>query len=334
MDFPVQDGSNTDGHAVTDVNERKTYRFCFQGNGGTLFGIQIVNFLLIIVTLGVYYFWAKTRVRSYTWSQVDFCGDRFAYHGTGKEVLIGWLKAALFLGIPFLALKKIPIITGMSEPVIIAGALASSLLVMIFIPVATVGARRYRLSRTSLRGIRFSFRGKWQEFAKIFFGCLPWMLLTLGFYRPYFEIRCQDFLIEKGYFGNKKFSFYGEGKDLLGSYVIAVLLAVPTLLLSFVWYGYKKKKYIWNHISFESALFQSTITFGGIVGLYLVNGLILICTLGFGAPWAKVRTLRYYLEHLTLEGRVNLMDIVQEARESSAFGEEVGDFFALEFDLG
>ena len=30
-------------------------------------------------------------------SQSDFDGDRFAYHGTGKELLIGWLKAIVFI---------------------------------------------------------------------------------------------------------------------------------------------------------------------------------------------------------------------------------------------
>jgi uncharacterized membrane protein YjgN (DUF898 family) len=120
MDIPVQNGLNT------SANEGKIYPLSFQGNGGTLFGIQIVNLLLIIVTLGIYYFWAKTRVRVYTWSQVDFNGDRFSYHGTAKEVLIGWLKALVIFGIPFFAFKNIPAIAGASMPVIIAGAILSS----------------------------------------------------------------------------------------------------------------------------------------------------------------------------------------------------------------
>jgi len=49
---------------------------------------------------------------------------------------------------------------------------------------------------------------------------------------------------------------------------------------------------------------------------------------------AKVRTLDYYLGNLTLEGQIDLSTIVQEAQESSAFGEEVGDFLAMDFDLG
>ena len=266
---------------------------------------------------------------------MDFNGDRFAYHGTGKEVLIGWLKAAVIFGIPVYAFQNIPVIMGAPTPFKIAGVLISFLIIGIFIPVATVGSRRYRLSRTSLRGIRFSFRGKWQEFAKIFFACMPWLILTLGFYSPYFDMRRQTFLIEKAYYGNEKFGFDGKGKDLIGSYILAVILMIPTLFISLLWYySYKKTNYTWNHTSFGAAHFQSTITFGGLVGLYLVNGLILIFTLGFGAPWAKVRTLRYYLTHLTLEGPLDLSAIVQDAQEASAFGEEVGDFLALDFDMG
>lgn len=328
MNIPEQSGSSTGN------GKSKAYPLSFQGNGGTLFGIQIVNLLLIIITLGIYYFWAKARVRSYIWSKADFNGDRFAYSGTGKEVLIGWIKAAVVFGIPFYAFQNVPAMSGAPIMYIIAGALISFLLLAIFIPVATVGSRRYRLSRTSLLGIHFSFRGRWREFLKIILTCSPWLILTLGFYMPYFEMRRQAFLIENAYFGNEKFGFDGKGKDLLGSYALALLFALPTLLISLVWYSYKKTRYTWNHTSFGAARFQSTITFGGIIGLYLVNFLILIFTLGFGAPWAKVRTLCYYLEHLSLVGQIDLSAIVQEAQESSAFGEEVGDFMDMDFDLG
>src|SRR6266511_2677370 len=44
----------------------------FHGSGGTLLGIHIINALLILVTLGVYYPWAKTRVRRYLFSETGF----------------------------------------------------------------------------------------------------------------------------------------------------------------------------------------------------------------------------------------------------------------------
>lgn len=310
------------------------FPFSFQGNGGTLFGIQIVNLFLIIITLGIYYFWAKARVRVYMWSQIDCNGDRLAYHGTGIEVLKGWIKAALIFGVPFYAFQNLPVIIGAPMPVIVIGGILSFIIISIFVPVATVGSRRYRLSRTSLRGIRFSFRGKWQEFAKIFFAGSAFMMLTLGLYAPYFDMRRQTFLMEKAYYGSEKFGFDGKGSDLFGSFVLAVILLIPTLFISMLWYQYKRTMYFWNHATFGNARFQSSFTFGGFFGLYFVNALILICTLGFGLPWVKVRIMRYYLRNLVLAGEVDLSTIVQEAQESTAFGEEVGDFLSLDFDLG
>ena len=70
----------------------ETRRFAFHGEGGSLFGIHIVNVLLTLLTLGIYYFWGKVKVRRYLYSQAEFDGDRFAFHGTGKELFFGWLK--------------------------------------------------------------------------------------------------------------------------------------------------------------------------------------------------------------------------------------------------
>src|ERR1051326_2924576 len=125
-----------------------TRRPTFHGRGGTLFGIHIVNVCLTLATVGVYTFWGKVRVRRYLLSQSDIDGDRFAYHGTGRELLLGFVKAAL-----------------VRDAWAAAGArIVSSIVFAIFVPVALVGARRYRLSRTSWRGIRFSFDGRAREY--------------------------------------------------------------------------------------------------------------------------------------------------------------------------
>ncbi|MGH2399196.1 MAG: DUF898 family protein, partial [bacterium] len=77
----------------------------FYGSGGTLFGIYLRNILLTLITLGVYYFWAKTRTRTYLVSQCEFERDRFAWHGTGKELFKGALRLlAVGLPIAFLAI--------------------------------------------------------------------------------------------------------------------------------------------------------------------------------------------------------------------------------------
>src|SRR5436309_231235 len=73
-------------------------KLTFHGSAGTLFGIHTVNILLTLVTLGFYRFWGKVKIRRYILSQTAFEGDRFGYHGTGKELLLGFVKALLFVG--------------------------------------------------------------------------------------------------------------------------------------------------------------------------------------------------------------------------------------------
>src|SRR5206468_9004268 len=115
----------------------------FHGSGGTLFGIYVVNILLTIVTFGFYRFWGRVKVRRFMLSQTAFEGDRFAYHGTGKELLLGFVKALLFVGMPITALNTAARLST-DVAIIIASQAFTYLLVFTFIPIAMVGARRYR----------------------------------------------------------------------------------------------------------------------------------------------------------------------------------------------
>ena len=58
-------------------------RLEYDGARGPVAKIAVSNALLTLVTLGVYRFWGKTRVRRYLWSRASFLGDRAEYTGTG-----------------------------------------------------------------------------------------------------------------------------------------------------------------------------------------------------------------------------------------------------------
>ena len=213
-------------------------RMLFHGAGGSLFGIQIVNIFLTFMTLGIYYFWGKVRVRNYLFSQSEIEKDRFAYHGTGKELLIGFLKAAVVFGSISALFNVAPLLPG-GWPVKIAAVLLAYAILLVFIPVAMVGSRRYRLSRISWRGIRFSFRGPMGEFIRLFVRGTLLSLLTLGLYYPYFTTRQYAFMTDASYFGSRKFAFDGKGADLFRVYmksymiialwVIAMAMVLPTV---------------------------------------------------------------------------------------------------------
>ena len=306
----------------------------FHGSGGPLFGIQIVNMLLTIITLGVYYFWGKVRVRNYLLSESEFEGDRFAYHGTGKELLIGFLKAVLLFGVPLVLLNIVVPLLARGPVFQIVTGLASYLLVLIVIPFAMVGARRYRLSRTSWRGIRFSFRGEAMAFIKLFLAGSLLTSLTLGLYYPFFEAQRYGFMASHSYLGNQKFDFDGQGRALFGRFLLTLLLTPFTLGLCWLWFLARKQRYFWEHTSFGDARFHSEVTGGRLFMLYLGNGLLLLLTLGFGWPWAIVRNVRFTFKYLSLEGPLEAASIQQEAQAASATGEGLAGLLDAGFDLG
>ena len=330
---PAGSKAPTDG-AETGSLSGQTRRLSFHGTGGSLLGIHVVNVLLTIVTLGIYYFWGKVRVRSYVLSQTEFEGDRFAYHGTGKELLFGFLKAVLLMGVPFVLVNigMRWIARGLVAQAIVG--VMSYVILLTFLAVATVGARRYRLSRTSWRGLRFSFRGPVLQCVKLFLGGSLLSAITLGLYYPFFETRLRGFLVSHSYFGNRPFSFDGRGKDLFGRFLLAVLLSLPTLGLCWVWFLARKQRYFWDHTSFGAASFRCTVTGGRLLLLSLGNALLLILTLGLGWPWVVVRNTRFAFAYLTLEGPLDLSTLEQEAQTASATGEGLAGILDAGFDFG
>jgi hypothetical protein len=201
----------------------------FHGSAMGLFGIQAINALLTLLTLGVFYFWAKTRVRRYVMGETELEGDRFAYHGTGRELLVGFAKGVAIFIIPTALLTILPEIY--QAPAEVRSSLRSLLWLvgLLVVPVAMVGARRYRLSRMSWRGIRFSFRGGVRQFVGIFVVGTILTSLTLGLYYPVFVTQRQAFMVSHAYFGSRKFDFEGAGRDLLKPFLVMLLLFVPTL---------------------------------------------------------------------------------------------------------
>jgi uncharacterized membrane protein YjgN (DUF898 family) len=309
-------------------------RLSFHGTGGTLFGIHVVNVLFTVLTLGVYYFWGKTRIRRYLFGESAFERDRFAYHGTPQELLLGFAKAFVVFFVPIVVLTVVRDVLDVGPTIKGAAALSISVLFLMFLPVAMVGARRYRLSRTSWRGIRFSFRGPAFEFVKIFVKGTFLTGLTFGLYYPFFVTRRQAFMIGHSYFGNERFDFDGRGRELFGPFLLSILLTLPTLGLCWVWFLARKRRFFWDHTTFGAARFGSAVTGGALLGLWAVNAILLVCTIGLAWPWVRVRNIDFAFRYLALDGPLDLDRIRQQAQQASATGEGLAGFLDTGFDLG
>ena len=297
------------------------------GRGGELFVIFIVNLVYKILTLGIYHFWAKTRIRRYVWTQSSFDGERFEYTGTGKELFIGFLKAMLLVAaaytVFFLAMAIAPLL---AIPMIIT--------LYVGMPVifgyAIYGHYRYLLTRTRWRGIRFGLTGSGWDHGGMMLGYGILTGLTLGLYAPYMQMKLSKHVLDNTYFGNVRFQFDGEGGDLFGNYFVAWLLTIPTLGLIWIWYGAREMRYKAEHLKLEGMTFAVNVTGGALFGLYLTNILLLVVTLGLGVPWVIVRTLNFFTQRLTIAGALNYDAIEQTQAEAGATTEG----FADALDLG
>jgi len=345
------------------------YHPIFWGRGRTLFGIFIINTLYTLLTLGIYSFWGRVRIRQFLSSQTSLAKIRFSYHGTGKELINGWSKAMVVFGIPYAFLNLVPLFWD-QIPGWIPNALAT-VMVLCFIPVAVVGSHRYRLSRTALGAIRFSFRGHVKSYMKIWFTGTFLTLLTAGVYYPYFENARRNFLVQHTYLGNRPFSYQGTGTGLLGIYAKALGFAgviiigmmrflvspemltswepqewknfflnpwFPAGLLVLLWPWFylqaSKQRYFWNHSSFGNAPFQFTASTWNLIELRVTNFLILVLTLGLAWSWVQIRNLQFLYYYLGLHGPLDFHQIEQEALDASPTGEELAGYFDAGFDLG
>ena len=158
-------------------------------------------------------------------------------------------------------------------------------------------------------------------------------LVTFGFYYPVFLVRRHAFLVSQSYFGNERFDFSGQGRDLMEHFVRAVLLTPFTLGLYWFWWTARKRRYLWEHTRFGAGRFRSTVTGGALLRLHALNALILVGTLGLAWPWVKVRNIHFAYRYLSLLGALDLERIQQLAQFPSATGEALAGFFDSGFDL-
>lgn len=171
-------------------------RFIEDGRFGELFVLFIINVLLSIVTLGIYRFWGKTRIRKYVWSRSSFRGERFEYSGTGLELFLGFLFAFVIFGPPFLGfyawLYFDPPPNNPQDPEFLRRiglfylvGFGLLILAFYFIHVATFAAYRYRLSRTVWRGVRGSVSGSAWTYGFLGFGLSMLNGLSMGWTKPW-----------------------------------------------------------------------------------------------------------------------------------------------------
>lgn len=180
----------------------------------------------LMLTLGIYRFWLTTDIRRHLWSSTELAGESFEYIGTARELLLGFLIAIAILLPLNVALFIVTLSLG--EFGEIAAVVLSFVLLGVLGQYAVYRARRYRLTRTVYRGLRFHQTGSAWRYAvcAIFWWSL--VALTLGLAYPFAQARLERFKMRHTFFGNLQGRFEGSGSKLFaGVFVLWLIVVVP-----------------------------------------------------------------------------------------------------------
>jgi uncharacterized membrane protein YjgN (DUF898 family) len=287
----------------------------FLGDEGAYWRLRIKGAALVVVTLGIYRFWLATDVRRFLWSNTEISGDTLEYNGLATELLIGFLFAVailvpLYMVFALLALEL--------DLVAITPTLIGFMLLVLLGEYALYRARRYRLTRTIWRGVRFWMDGSGWAYAwrAVLWGFLT--LITLGLALPWREAALERYKMRHCHYGDLQGSFEGRGSDLFQrgwklwlvaisplivglalvimsaghrlsaaeSRVFGLVILIWMIALPFVYGAFKAIEWRWwiSGIRFGEVSFDSDLSAHDLYGLYWkVIGWYVLISLAFGA---------------------------------------------------
>lgn len=206
----------------------------FAGQKGPLFALALKTSILTVLTLGIYRFWMKTRLRRYYWSSVRPGGHPLEYLGEPVEKLLGFLIAvvvlAFYIGVVNLVLMFL------SFAFLHGNATAYAVSFIGVIPIwffALYRARRYVLARTRWRGLRFGLLpGAWGYSWR---AVVHWAItiLTLGVLWPRKTFWLEKYKTDRTVLGTWTLHQGGSWRMLFRPYV-PVIVSISLILTAAV----------------------------------------------------------------------------------------------------
>jgi uncharacterized membrane protein YjgN (DUF898 family) len=265
----------------------------FSGKRSEFFHLVRRGAGLEFVTLGFYRFWLLTDMRRHLWANTLVDGDAAEYTGRGRELLIGFLVALailvpIYLGYFLIGLEAERFQAFASIPLIA--------FFYMFGQFAIYRARRYRLTRTVWRGVRFWMKGSGWIYAlqASLWGVLT--ALTLGLALPWRTAALERYKMRHSYYGNLQGSFEGRGWEFFKRgwwlWLLAPIAIYVSPLAPFVYGAFKAVEWRWwlSGIRFGGVRVESIMRRSELIGLYwkvigwiVVLGLVFSVYLGLAA---------------------------------------------------
>jgi uncharacterized membrane protein YjgN (DUF898 family) len=286
----------------------------YHGSLGKIYGIWLSNLLLTIVTLGIYAFWGRKRMRQYLASQVTLNGDPMEYQGTVAEHVIGTIKYLVAIGLLYWVnlqifpqeIKEISAQPTLSTKEFI-GSIVLNLVYIYIVSIFIFTSRCYRINRVTWRGVYHRLDGNMWRYASLRLYALLGKFFTLGLLAPRLDTKWASWTYSRLSFGNHTAHLlpYSPSKQLRRTNLFTILLALPTLFASRLWYHAAFYREFLGHITVAGVLVDSSrITGSRLASLIFGNVVLQVFTLGLAQPIVINRSLRWLTENIKFDGEL------------------------------
>ena len=334
----------------------------FTGTARELFGIQFVNILLTLLTVGIWIPWARVRKRRFFYNNTRILGDGLDYLATGFDLFKGWSVVVIILaGFYALPLLGVPFLQE-----------GTSLALLAVYPWAINRSLRFNARNIVWRDVRFDFSGTYLGSAWYLF-LLPFIgVLSLGILMPLASKGMREYVARNYRFGAARFSgkgqlghYYGAGvrtllltllliglvtvlsglaiysllpigltmEDLLTNILanestVTILYLVPVLLFVIFlsvggFYRALTRNIMVNALRLQGGVrFRSKISGLALAWIIVSNLILSVITIGLLVPWAQVRQYRYLAQNTEIRPIADMQRFLDRQVQA---GSSIGD---------
>ena len=363
---PVTASSPTPPLADAAASKPRRVPFAFTGTASAYFGIWIVNALLKIITLGLYSPWAKVRKRRYFFGNTLVDQANFDYLADPMALLRGMLLAfalymgyglvsnlipiigqilglTVFLAIPWLIVRsrmfncrysnhrniRFGFVPNYREAYIAYAGLPflSIFTAGLLLPYAAWRQKRFIVEQTSYGRTPFTFHANPRDFYIIALKTFGMLLLVIALFSA------------GGMASATSFASLSRADFQEPAVVILIIGAYFTLMAAYLmvvlFWQVRVINLTWSSTRLGPHRLSSKLRTRDMLWIYLSSGLAIMFSFGLLIPWAAVRMARYRVSRTALVVHGDLDSFVNTvANDVDAAGEEIGDLFDVDIELG
>lgn len=253
--------------------------------GGTwpLIRRHLLNVVLMVLTLGLYRFWAITKMRQILWRRIRLAGQPLEYTGTGLEIFLGFLRVFLIVLLPLgIIYMLIELMVERSGPASNLNTLeivsfGYAMVILMLVEMGRFLSWRYRISRTRWRGIRGRIELAASKYLHVAVASALMIILSGWLLKPIVDLYRARIVIGALNVGGLRGRYVGGVFRLLGVW-IAIWLAYGAAIVGAVVYFFSRTTLsLLGPAPSPDTESQAVLTAFAIVFLMAVLGIHLLC---------------------------------------------------------